>query len=169
MSYLSFEGQSKVDYCVECSIKHSQTAKVLMREALQRAEYGGSNSKGVVDKVRDVVEELSGLEDDTTTTQSDLVSELNSISRQLRKDIYSSKAEVGGATLEQLRELKAKIDNLVEKVYEVRVKEEEKECPNCKTDIKESKPFEQYGVEPSKRRQQLIEEIQKETGEQEKE
>ena len=32
--HLSYEGQSKVDYCLECCEKHGQTAKVLLREAI---------------------------------------------------------------------------------------------------------------------------------------
>ena len=48
----------KLDYCVECAVKHSQTAKVLMREALQRASAGSSSNESVQEKVRGVVEEL---------------------------------------------------------------------------------------------------------------
>ncbi|GAJ07880.1 unnamed protein product, partial [marine sediment metagenome] len=69
MSHLSYEGQSEIDYCIECSVKHGQTAKVFAREALQRAEAEGNpSSEGVKEKIRGIVEELTGMEDDTNTT-----------------------------------------------------------------------------------------------------
>lgn len=124
----SFEGQSDVDYCIECSVKHSQTAKVLMREALQRAETGDPSMEGVQEKVRGVVEELCGLEDDTTTVSNEMVTMLNTSARELRKFIYTTGAELGGASMEQLREIKGMVDDLVEASYTVRAAEE---CPGC--------------------------------------
>jgi len=124
----SFENQSDVSYCVECSVKHSQTAKVLMREALQRAEAGNPSLEGVKEKVRGVVEELCGLEDDTTTVSNEMVTMLNSSARELRKFIYTTGAEVGKASIEQLREIKGMVDQLVEASYTVRAAEE---CPSC--------------------------------------
>jgi len=124
----SSEDQSDVDYCIECSVKHSQTAKVLMREALQRAEAGDPSLEGVKEKVRGVVEELCGLEDDTTTVSNETVTVLNTSARELRKFIYTTGAEVGKASLEQLREIKGMIDSLVEVTYTVRAAEE---CPAC--------------------------------------
>lgn len=129
MSHLSYEGQSKVDYCIECSVKHSQTAKVLMREALQRAEADDPSSEAVQEKVRGVIEELTGMEDDTDTVENENVRALNAAARELRKDIYSSKAEIGGTNLDTLREFKEKIDALVDQAYKVR--EEEEVCVSC--------------------------------------
>ena len=124
----SFEDQSDVDYCIECSVKHSQTAKVLMREGLQRAEAGDPSLEGVKEKVRGVVEELCGLEDDTTTVSNEMVTMLNSSARELRKFIYTTGAEVGKASIEQLREIKGMVNHLVEATYTVRAAEE---CPSC--------------------------------------
>jgi len=124
----SFEEQSDVDYCIECSVKHSQTAKVLMREALQRAEAGDPSLEGVKEKVRGVVEELCGLEDDTTTVSNEMVTMLNTSARELRKFIYTTGAEVGKSSIEQLREIKGMVDQLVEACYTVRAAEE---CPSC--------------------------------------
>ena len=166
MSHLSFEGQTKVSYCLECSEKHGQTARVLMREALQRAESDGINSEGVVEKVRGVVEELSGMEDDTETTENEEVTALNSRARGIRKEIYASQAEIGGADIDKLREIKDKIDELVDEVYRVRQKEE---CPTCRIEtIKkkraEEKPsLEQYGKEVAEARRRFIEEIRGQT------
>jgi len=130
-SHLSYGGQSEVDYCLECSVKHSQTAKVLMREALQRAEATSPSSLGVQEKIRGVVEELVGMEDDTDTVKNEKVSTLNSLSRTLRKFIYANKAEIGVASLEDLREIKDMVDKLVDATYAVRMSEE---CIGCKVE-----------------------------------
>lgn len=127
----SYTGQTDVDYCVECAVKHSQTAKVLAREALQRASSGSPGDRGVQEKVRGVVEELCGLEDDTTTVGHERVTALNTLARELRKYIYTTGAEVGGAGMQELEEVKAMVDRLVEASYTVRAAEE---CPACQAD-----------------------------------
>jgi len=168
MSHLSYEGQPAVDYCIECSLKHSQTAKVLIREGLQRAEVCNcTNSEGVLEKVRGVVEELSGAEDDTNTIQNQDIIDLNTEIRELRKFIYSSKAEIGGASIDVLREIKDKVDSFVERVYAVR---EKVDCPTCKIPrVREIEPkaqepnLEEYGRSVSEKRKQFMEEIMTET------
>ena len=127
-THLSYEGQSKLDYCVECCSKHSQTAKVLMREAIQRAQVGSPSDLGVLEKVRGAVEELVGFEDDSDTVKNEKVSTLNNLSRTLRKLIYAKKAEIGGGSLEDLREIKDMLDKLVDVTYQVRASEE---CLGC--------------------------------------
>ena len=127
-SHLSYEGLPQLDYCIQCCVKHSQTAKVLAREALQRAEVSGPASVGVQEKMRGIVEELVGMEDDSDTVKNETVSELNSSARLLRKIIYGKGAEVGRASLEDLREIKGFIDGLVDATYQVRASEE---CIGC--------------------------------------
>ncbi|TRZ51723.1 MAG: hypothetical protein D4S01_04220 [Dehalococcoidia bacterium] len=127
-THLSYGGQSKLDYCVECLSKHSQTAKVLMREAIQRAQVGSPSDSGVLEKVRGAVEELVGFEDDSDTVKNEKVAELNSSARLLRKYIYGKGAEVGTASLEDLQEIKGLIDGLVDVTYQVRASEE---CIGC--------------------------------------
>ena len=166
MSHMSFEGQSKVSYCLECSEKHGQTAKVLLREALQRATADGPDSEGVVEKVRGVVEELSGFEDDTNTVENPKVSVLNNMAREIRKSIYASQAELGGATIDTLQEIKTSIDQLVDETYIVRQTEE---CPTCKIKVKAEEVVEkavekapsldEYGKSVSEKRRQFLEEI----------
>lgn len=129
MSHLSFEGQSELDYCIECSVKHGQTAKVLMREALQRARAENPASEGVKEKIQGVVEELVGFEDDTNTIQNENVQKLNTAARELRKHVYSSKAEIGGADIKTLNDIKDRIDALTGLAYQVR--EEEEICVSC--------------------------------------
>jgi len=127
-THLSYEGQSKLDYCVECLSKHSQAGSVLMREAVQRAEAGSPSDPGVLEKVRGAVKELVGFEDDSDTVKNEKVSTLNSLSRTLRKFIYAKKAEIGGASLADLREIKDMVDKLVDATYTVRTSEE---CIGC--------------------------------------
>lgn len=161
MSHLSYEGQSKESYCVECAEKHGQTAKVFMREALQRAEVCGNGScEGVVEKIRGVLEELAGFEADTQTTENESVTALNTIVRETRKQIFAMQAEVGQANMDQLRVLNEVISRLVDKTYEVRQKVD---CPTCKIEQLEKQPekhsLDDYGKTVSERRRQLLEEI----------
>lgn len=127
----SFEGQSALEYCIECAVKHSQTAKILMREALQRAEARDPGTPGVQEKVRGVTEELCGLEDDTTTVENKRVTALNTMARELRKYIYTTGAEMGQASIDELGNIKGMVDKLVEASYLVRAAEE---CPTCEVD-----------------------------------
>jgi len=158
-SYLTIHGAIH-----NCSEKHGQTAKVLLKEALQRAEADGSDSEGVVEKVRGVAEELSGFEDDTNTVDNPNVLVLNNMAREIRKAIYASKAELGEADIETLRQFKKDLDALVDKTYEVRQTEE---CPTCKVkvqaeaeEVKEKAPsLDEYGKRVSEKRRQFLQEI----------
>jgi len=168
MSHLSYEGQSKESYCTECAEKHGQTAKVFMREGLQRAEVCGNGScDGVLEKVRGVLEELAGFEADTQTTENQDVMGLNTIAREIRKHVFSIQAEIGQANIEQLQEVKGMIDFLVDKTYEVRQKVD---CPTCKVKVAQEqqepqKPdLEQYGKSAAERRKELLEEIRAQIG-----
>jgi hypothetical protein len=57
-----------------------------------------------------------------------MVSTLNTSARELRKFIYTKGAEMGKASVEDLREIKGMVDKLVEASYTVRASEE---CPAC--------------------------------------
>lgn len=137
----------------------------MIREALQRAEANGPNTEGVKEKVRGVVEELSGMEDDTNTTKSDAVTGLNTSARDLRKHIYSSQAEIGGASVEQLQDVKDQVDVLVDKTYEVR--ELEEECPTCivNSGAEEAEApkqsIEGYGAKATAKRKKFLDELAK--------
>lgn len=134
-----------------------------MREGLQRAEVDSPQAEGVKEKVRAVVEELTGMEADTDTTKNDKVTALNTAARDLRKFIYTTQAEIGGASIEQLQEIKNKVDALVEESY--RVREAEEECPTCVVspemkEVAEKVNLEQYGGGVSEKRKKLLEELQ---------
>lgn len=157
MSHLSFEGQTKDQYCEECMQKHGQTAKVFMKECLQRAEVCGNGScEGVVEKVRGVAEELAGYESDSQSTQNPEIIALNAVAREIRKWIFSVGGEIGQASMEQLRELKEKIELLVDKTYGVRPKVD---CLACKIEVEQQQPEKPSIDTFSDRRRQLLEEI----------
>ena len=124
----SYAGQSDIDYCIECAVKHGQTAQVLMREAVQRAEVSGPEAPGVKEKVRGVTAELTGVEHDTDTVGDPSVMALNTMARGVRKFIYTSGAEIGRASKEDLNEAKTLIGKLVEAAYMAR---EAVDCPTC--------------------------------------
>ena len=129
-THLSYEGQSKLDYCIECIVNnHGPKAKTLMREAVQRARAGSPSDLGVVEKVRAVVDELAGIEDDSDTVKNEKIEALNSLARAARKFIYAKRADVGGASLDDIREIKDMIDKLVDAAYQVRASEEG--CISC--------------------------------------
>ncbi|MEM4977398.1 MAG: hypothetical protein QXT64_08750, partial [Desulfurococcaceae archaeon] len=72
-----------------CMSKHLGTAKILMREALQRAEKG-EPSESVLAKVRGAYEELMGAEDDSQAINDEGIRRLNSLTRDLRKWFFDS-------------------------------------------------------------------------------
>lgn len=173
--------QALIDWCIECSVKHGQTGKVFMREALQRAEAEGAHSERVKERVRGVIEELSGLEADTNTVKNDDVRKLNKTTRKLRKYIYKTQAEIGGADMDTLKEIKMMVDMLVDQIYKTREKLEE--CPTCvlpeyemseeqietfaeeeyETLKEDQKPdYTKYGAKIAEKRRKFLEEVQSE-------
>ena len=139
---------------------------MLLREALQRATVDGPESEGVIEKVRGIVEELTGYEADTNTVENPKISSLNTMARELRKSIFASQAEIGGATMDDLEQIKKDIDHLVDETYNVRQTEE---CPTCKIKektedaaekiIEEAFDLSIYGKAASEKRRQFLEEI----------
>jgi hypothetical protein len=83
------EGTSSEKYCLTCLSKHLGTAKILMREALQRAEKG-EDTKAVLEKVRGAYEELMGAEDDSQALTDERIREFNAKIRDLRHWFFNS-------------------------------------------------------------------------------
>jgi len=82
-------GVPEEHYCLDCASKHASTAKILVREALQRAE-GGEGVDLILAKVRGAYEELTGAEDDTQALSDEGIRALNSRIRELRKWMFDS-------------------------------------------------------------------------------
>jgi hypothetical protein len=83
------EGVSEEHYCLDCMSKHLGTAKILIREALQRADANESK-EAILGKVRGAYEELMGAEDDSQALKDERIRALNSQTRELRKWFFDN-------------------------------------------------------------------------------
>jgi hypothetical protein len=72
-----------------CMSKHLGTAKILTREALQRAEKGEPR-EAVLEKIRGAYEELMGAEDDSLSLEDERVRQLNALIRDTRKWFFDT-------------------------------------------------------------------------------
>jgi DNA repair exonuclease SbcCD ATPase subunit len=109
------KGESTEKYCLDCMSKHLGTAKILIREALQRA-VKGEDPQAILEKVRGAYEELMGAEDDSQSLSDPRIQELNKMTRELRKWAFNS-----GVLVEPDKELISqfaeKINQLNDEVY----------------------------------------------------
>ena len=126
----SYEGQSDESYCLECIVKHSQSAAMAMTEAIQRAEAGDPALEGVKEKVKAAVRQLTGIEEDAGNVSEPAVRALDTMGRSIRKYVYTTGAEIGKASKEQLYETQNLIEELVNASYLAR-EVQEGDCPGC--------------------------------------
>jgi hypothetical protein len=114
-------GTSEEQYCLDCASKHLGTAKVLLREALQRAEKGEPR-ESVLGKVRGAYEELMGAEDDTLAVRDEGIRRLNSLIRDVRKWLFDSGAivEPDKRLIAEALERVSKVNDEVYREYEAR-------------------------------------------------
>jgi len=127
-------GISEEHYCLDCASKHLSTAKILIREALQRAEKG-EPPELVLAKIRGAYEELTGAEDDTQALSDEGIRRLNSQIRDLRKwffdsgvlvetdkskisEAFSRVASLNDTVYSELEKRKAKLKEFLGKVEE---------------------------------------------------
>jgi len=109
------EGMSTEKYCLDCLSKHLGTAKILMREALQRAEKG-EDVKAILEKVRGAYEELMGAEDDSQALTDERIREFNAKIRDLRHWFFNSGVLVE-ADKNKIIEGLSKVSQLNDEVY----------------------------------------------------
>jgi len=108
-------GVSEEHYCYDCASKHLGTAKVLLREALQRA-VKGEPKEAILEKVRGAYEELMGAEDDTQALSDERTKQINSMIRDIRKWFYDSGVIVS-TDKNLISEALSKVDRLNNEVY----------------------------------------------------
>jgi len=114
-----------IGYCLECCEKHFAKSSKLMEEAIQRLEAREPLEK-VTEKVRAVVRELAGLEDDIPPTVPDVdIRELDRRARSLRKSMWEKRLSLT-PTLEGLREAKVEIDSMLKETYNILERKEKK-------------------------------------------
>jgi len=108
-------GTSEEHYCYDCASKHLGTAKILAREALQRAEKGEPR-EAVLEKIRGAYEELMGAEDDTMSLSDERTRQINSMIRDTRKWFFDT-----GVIIEpdksKIAEALSRISKLNDEVY----------------------------------------------------
>jgi hypothetical protein len=109
------EGISTEKYCLDCLSKHLGTAKILMREALQRAEKG-EDIKAILEKIRGAYEELMGAEDDSQALTDERIREFNTKIRDLRHWFFNSGVLVE-ADKNKIVEGLSKVSQLNDEVY----------------------------------------------------
>lgn len=119
---------TSIDYCLECAEKHLQTATILLKEAIQRAQQCITQNPcepcclktpEVLEKIRDAIAELAGAEDDTNPLSNEpLVKEINNQIRLIRKDIWRKKLAFGQGKIEDITEIAERIKTLTDKIYE---------------------------------------------------
>jgi hypothetical protein len=114
-------GVSEEHYCLDCSSKHLGTAKVLLREALQRIEKGEPR-EAVLEKVRGAYEELMGAEDDTLAVKDEGIRRLNSLIRDTRKWFFDTGviAEPDKKLIAEAFEKVSRVNDEVYREYEAR-------------------------------------------------
>jgi hypothetical protein len=108
-------GVSEEHYCYDCASKHLGTAKVLLREALQRA-VKGEPKEAILEKVRGAYEELMGAEDDTQALSDERTRQINAMIRDVRKWFYDTGVIVD-TDQNKIAEALSKVDMLNNEVY----------------------------------------------------
>jgi gas vesicle protein len=115
------QGVSEEHYCLDCCSKHLGTAKILLREALQRADKG-EPKEAILAKVRGAYEELMGAEDDSQALSDERIRQLNSMIRDTRKWFFNSGVitEVDKSKIVEAFNKVSKLNDEVYKELEVR-------------------------------------------------
>ncbi|MHC1610724.1 MAG: hypothetical protein ACXQTW_03845 [Candidatus Methanospirareceae archaeon] len=119
----TFKGQSDVDYCFECLVKHFSKALTLAEEAESFSISAGRVTQAAAEKIRKVINEITGAEDDLEVTQfkdpelKKLIDEIRALMRETRKYAWGKRCVYGQCSIDDIRELKQKLNKLVELAY----------------------------------------------------
>lgn len=113
-----------VSYCLECCQRHFGKAHGLLEEAERFSLGVGKLTPDAAQKVRKAVEELVTSEDDLDSTQASpevrkKLDEIKDKMRDVRKKAWEGKLSFEGATLDMLREMKAGVDDLAKRTYDL--------------------------------------------------
>jgi hypothetical protein len=108
-------GVSEEHYCLTCLSKHLGTAKILLREALQRAEKG-EPKEAVLEKIRGAYEELMGAEDDSQALSDERIRQINSQIRDLRHWFFNT-GVIADTDKNRIAEALSRVSKLNDEVY----------------------------------------------------
>lgn len=118
--YLSFAGQSRENYCLECLNKHYSTALKYIEEAEDRSLKSG---QGVQDKVRVALKEIAGSEDDFGLSDDPdfqrSLDKVKGVQRAIRKKIRAKNLTTINTSKEDLREIKNDLQGLLNETYKL--------------------------------------------------
>jgi hypothetical protein len=109
-------GVDEEHYCLDCMSKHLGTAKILIREALQRVD-ADEPKEAILGKVRGAYEELMGAEDDSQALSDERIRALNAQTRELRKWFFDNGVLVD-ADKAKIVEAMSRISKLNDAVYQ---------------------------------------------------
>ena len=120
----SYSGQSDVDYCTECLVKHFSKALGLIEEAESFAVTAGKITPAAAEKVKRAIQEIVAAEDDiygTVFTDSEvkkLADEIKKGMRLVRKFAWAKKLVYPEmAPIDALKELKQGVKKLLDITY----------------------------------------------------
>jgi len=138
---VSFQGQSRMSYCLECLQKHSYKALGLAEEALSFSRSKGEITEPAREKIRKAIKELVTAEDDLGVESRD--EEINErlktigvLMRDIRKWAWSVNLPTTQKDIAYVEEFVSRLKYLVDYVdatAELYYKKfPEEECPMCK-------------------------------------
>ncbi|MEM1820359.1 MAG: hypothetical protein QXU64_02075 [Thermofilaceae archaeon] len=150
----SYPGQTPTDYCLECLERHFLKAHALLEEAERFSLKHGRITPEAREKIRRAMEEIVGAEDDLRVVPEDreiagLLDEIKIMQRDLRKWAWARGLTTVSESIEDLRELKRRVEELVKKTYEAAEIYRRKygTCPACESLAEEVS--ERFGVSKS--------------------
>lgn len=140
-------GVSQESYCLDCISKHLATAKILLREALQRSQAKEAE-EAVLAKVRGAFEELTGAEDDSQSLTDPQIRNLNARIREARKWLYEhALASASPETISKAFSLVEELLGMTYREIESRKKRVMEALGRLEETIKEAKAKVSGGVE----------------------
>lgn len=150
----SYPGQSPTDYCLECLQRHFTLAHGLLEEAERFSLKHGRITPEAREKIRRAVEEIITAEDDMRVVPEDremarLLDEIKIMQRDLRKWMWTRGLPISSESLDDLREAKRRLEELIKKTYEAAeiYRRRYGTCPACESLAEEVS--EKFGVSKS--------------------
>jgi len=120
---VSYEGQTAENYCLECLSKHYGAAVRLLEEARDFSMREGKVTPEARRKIRKVIEELAGSEDDLGVESRDkefnqMLEKIRDKQRELRKWLWSSRLPTVEEDVSKIDEVIGKAKELTGLVYQ---------------------------------------------------
>ena len=120
---VSYQGQTAESYCLECLAKHYGAAVRLLEEARDFSMREGKVTPEARRKIRKVIEEIAGSEDDLGVESrdrefNDMLNKIREKQRELRKWLWSSRLPTVEEDASKINEAISKAKELTDLVYQ---------------------------------------------------